>query len=233
MQAELEEGIFSEIVEGVFVSTEPVRILGTRLTAAMTVLRLEDGKLLLHSPVKLTAERQSAVRRLGDLAHIFAPNLFHHTWAADWATAFPGARLHAPRGLSKKRPDLNIHRYHGSDADPDWVGFIEEIPIEGCRLAESALFHQPTGTLVVADLVHNVGRPSGFWTKTYTSLMGFYDTVALSSMLRWTAFSDRTAARRSLDSILALPIERIIVGHGSPVVTAPREQLSEAFRWMQ
>lgn len=233
MQAESSDDVFAEVGKGVYVATEPVQILGAHLTATMTVLRLASGKLLVHSPVNLTAERQSALERLGEVAHIYAPNLFHHLWAADWAAAFPGARLHAPDGLSKKRPDLSIHRYHGSDIDSEWSGSVEEIPIEGFRLRESALFHHATGTLVVADLVHNVGRPTGFWTKTYTNLMGFYDTVALSSALRWTAFSDRRAARRSIDRVLALPIERIIVGHGNPISTAAREQLSEAFRWLK
>ena len=228
-----ETDVFSEVVEGVYVSTDPVRILGTQLSATMTALRLASGKLLLHSPVSLTAARQSAALRLGEIAHIYSPNLFHHLWAADWVVAFPEARLHAPHGLRKKRPDLHIHRDHGSDAESDWSGSVEEVPIEGFRLRESALFHHATGTLVVADLVHNVGRPSGAWTKTYTTLMGFYDTVALSRMLRWTAFSDRTAARRSIDHLLELPIKRIIVGHGTPVTTAAREQLSEAFRWLR
>lgn len=233
MRAETDQAAFRELVESVYISTDPVKILGTQLTATMTVLRLASGKLLVHSPVRISAARQSIVEQLGEVAHIYAPNLFHHLWAADWAAAFPGARLHAPPGLSKKRPDLDIHRYHGSDADSDWSESFEEIPIDGFRLRESALFHHTTGTLMLADLVHNVGRPSGSWTKTYTSLMGFYDTVSLSKMLRWTAFSDRAAARRSIDRVLALPIERIIVGHGAPITTAAREQISEAFRWLR
>src|SRR5690606_13736394 len=167
MHAESEAAVFSEVVQGASCSEEPVRILGTRLTATMTVLRLQDGSLLLHSPVKMTAARKRAVERQGDVLHIYAPNLFHHVWAADWAAAFPQARLHAPRGLAKKRPDLTIHRYHGSDADSAWSESVEEIPIDGFRLHESALFHRATGTLLVADLVHNVGQPSGLWTKTY------------------------------------------------------------------
>jgi len=46
--------------------------------------------------------------------------------------------------------------------------------------------------------------------------MGFYDRVALSRMIRWAAFSDRAAARRSLDELLTRPFDRLIVGHGAP-----------------
>ena len=87
--------------------------------------------------------------------------LYHHLYAGQWADAFPDARVHAPKGLTKKRPDLEVHRIHGSETEPRFSGSVKEIPIEGFRLRESVLFHRATGTLVVADLVHNVGRPKG------------------------------------------------------------------------
>ena len=61
------------VAEGVWVSSVPVRILGTRLTATMAVLRLHDGELLLYSPVAMSAERRAAVEALGRVAHLYAP----------------------------------------------------------------------------------------------------------------------------------------------------------------
>ena len=62
--------------------------------------------------------------------------------------------------------------------------------------------------------------------------MGFYDCVALSRMIRWTAFSDRAAARRSLDEVLSRPFDRVVVGHGAPIDTGGREVLAAAYRWL-
>ena len=233
MEPALDEAGFTELTEGVWVATAPARIVGMRLTATMTILRLASDDLLVHSPVALTEKRRSKVEQMGRVAHIYAPNLYHHLCAGHWAGAFPDARLHAPNGLTKKRPDLAVHRIHGSETEPDFSGLVEEIPIEGFRLRESVLFHRDTGTLVVADLVHNVGRPKGSWARSYTKLMGFYDAVALSRMIRWTAFSDRALAQRSLERVLDLPIERIVVGHGTPVTASARDKLSEAFRWLK
>jgi glyoxylase-like metal-dependent hydrolase (beta-lactamase superfamily II) len=62
--------------------------------------------------------------------------------------------------------------------------------------------------------------------------MGFHDRVALSRVLRWTSFSDRAAARRSLDAVLALDFERIIVGHGPPIESGAKAALTGAFSWL-
>ena len=222
----------TRLVDGVWTENAPVSILGTKLTSTMTVLRLGDGSLLLHSPTAMTPERRAAVEALGSVLHLYAPNLFHHVRIGEWANAFPAARVHAPKGLTKKRPELRIDRVHGATPEPAFSGIVDEILIEGFRLRETALFYRPARTLVVADLVHNVGAGHTGWTKFYTKAMGFYDRVALSSALRWTAFSDRAAARKSLDALLALPFERIVVGHGAPVVTNAREALANAFGWL-
>src|SRR5262245_20684528 len=175
---------------GVWLSSDPVRIVGMPLTSTMTVLRLADGGLLLYSPVAMTPERRAAVEAVGPVAHLYAPNLFHHLRIGEWAAAFPSARLHAPAGLAKKRPDLRIDRIHGETPEPAFAGVVDEHSIEGFRLRETALLYRPAGALVVADMAHNVGRPTHPWSAIYTRMMGFYDQVALSRALRWTAFND-------------------------------------------
>lgn len=218
--------------EGVWVDREPVRFLGMRLHATMTVIRLFDGNLILHSPLAMTPKRRAAVEALGPVAHLYAPNLFHHLWIGEWASAFPAARLHAPAGLARKRRDLRIDRVQSSAPEPAFAGIIDEVQIEGFRLDESVIFHRPSRTLVVADLVHNVGRPQDRWTKFYARTMGFYDRVAVSRVIRWTAFTDRTAARRSLAKLMVFPFDRMIVGHGEPLTAGAREALAAAYAWL-
>jgi hypothetical protein len=91
------------------------------------------------------------------------------------------------------------------------------VPVDGFRLEERALVHRPSRTLVVADLVHNIGTPARAWTRVYAGAMGFYGRVALSRMLRWAAFSDRASARRSVDN---------------PVLEGAREALATAYAWL-
>jgi hypothetical protein len=204
-----------------------------KLTATMTVLKLnDDGDLLVHSPVQLTPERQRAVDALGRVAHLYSPNTYHHLRLGDWAAAYPSAKLHAPPGLLKKRPDLRIDRVHFAGPEAAFAGVVDELRIDGFLLQETVLYHRPSRTLVVADLVHNIGRPTHAWTKLYTTVMGFYGRVALSRVIRLTAFYDRVAARRSVDEVLARPFERVVVGHGAPLVEGAHATFERACAWL-
>ncbi len=129
---------------------------------------------------------------------------------------------------------MRIDRVHGAGApEPAFAGVVDELHIDGFRLQETVLWHAPARTLVVADLVHNIGRPVHRWTRMYTRMMGFYDRVALSRVIRSTAFSDRAAARRCVDDLLARPFDRLIVGHGAPVTAGGRDALAAAYAWLR
>jgi hypothetical protein len=219
--------------QGVWLDTAPVRINGMQLTATMTVLRLADQSLLLHAPLALTPERRAAVEALGPVAHLYAPNLYHHLWIGQWAATFPAARVHAPAGLARKRRDLRIDRLDQAAPEPAFDGVLDELRVDGFRLQEIVLVYRPARTVVVADLVHNVGRPQHAWTALYTRAFGFYDRVALSKAIRWAGISDRAAMRRSLAALLAQPFDRIIVGHGAPLVDGARESLIRAYDWLK
>ena len=115
------------------------------------------------------------------------------------------------------------------DLGAAFAGVIDELPVEGFRLRETALLYRPARTLVVADLVHNVGRPTHRWSVVYTRLMGFYDQVALSRVIRWTGFTDKSATRRSIDAALAHPFDRLVVGHGDPLPAGGRDAFAAAY----
>ena len=136
-----------------------------------------------------------------------------------------GARAGRLRGLARKHPDLRI--------DSALLDGFDEIPIEGFRPRDTAVLHRASGTLIVADLVQNVGRPEHGWTALYARAMGFYDRVALSRAIRWTGFDDRRAAGRALDWILALEFDRLVVGHGAPLSTGGHAALAAAYAWLR
>jgi hypothetical protein len=97
---------------------------------------------------------------------------------------------------------------------PPEAGFpdaIDEIPIEGFRRRENALFHRTRSTRVVADPVHKLGWAAHLWAAIDTRVTGSYDRPGLSYVIRWTGLDNRRTARRSRQELLACASDRAAV----------------------
>lgn len=219
----------TSIAPDVWVHATPLRFLGLEVGARMSVVRLPSGDVLVHSPVKLDAELARAIDALGPVRHVIAPNLYHHLFAGEMAERYPEARLYAPHGLAKKRPELRIDAE--LDADTSWEGAVHAVPIRGSLLRETALVHGPSQTLLSADLLENFESSDHWPTRMYLKVCGIHGRAAVSRPLRW-AFRDKKKGRRSLDQLLEHPIERIVVGHGDNIEHDGHAVLREAYAWL-
>src|SRR5262249_19972382 len=78
------------IVDGPF---EYLTAAGIRLplpfTTRMTVVRLSNGDLFLHSPVRFEQRLANKLHGLGTVRHLVSPNQFHYAHIGEWARAFP------------------------------------------------------------------------------------------------------------------------------------------------
>ncbi len=91
-----------------WVAEQPLRFGLLQLGTRMTVIRLSDASLLLHSPIALTESLRMEIEELGSVRYVIAPNRFHHLFASDWTVRYPRSRLYVAPGLHDKRPDLTI-----------------------------------------------------------------------------------------------------------------------------
>src|SRR5713101_8344143 len=109
------------IADGLWVAEQPLRYLGVALTTRMTIIRLADGDLIVHSPIRLTEGLRSAAASVGRVRFIVAPNRFHHLFVADWQKAYPGAQTFCAPGLDTKRADLKFTATLGDDPPAAWA----------------------------------------------------------------------------------------------------------------
>jgi hypothetical protein len=86
---------------------------------------------------------------------------------------------------------------------------VEEIAIAGANERQVAFFIRPHRALVVAEILMGDGK-GGL-------------RLCPSPALR-----DRAALDASLDQLLALPVERVLVSHGEPVVSDGRRAMERA-----
>jgi hypothetical protein len=225
------EGL-APVAEGLWCATQPLRFLGLELGARMSVVRLPDGGLWLHSPIEPTAALRAALARLGPVRHVVAPNCFHHLFAARWSDAGPAVQVHVAPGLLRKRPDLSGARELASKPDPAWAAALDQVAVQGMPLVnEVAFFHRPSRTLISSDLAFHVGPELPPWTRFWFRALGAYGHLA-TTFLEKLLTRDRAATRASIERILAWDFERVIVAHGRIQEAGGREAFRSAWRWL-
>ena len=197
----------------------------------MTVVRLPAGELLLHSPVRATPELVREVCRVGEVAHLIAPNRFHHLFVAEWKREFPEASIHVAPGVEKKRPDLSISGLLSDQPDAGWAGSLDQVLLRGVpKTNETAFFHRTSGTLIGTDLAFNVGPSSPPLTRAAFRCLGCYGRLSPSIFERLLT-SDKQAFGRSLDRVMDWPFDRVVVAHGEVTETGGREELERGYAW--
>ena len=215
-----------------WVTEAPLRFFGLEVGARMTVVRLPGPKLWLHSPVAATEELVDEVRALGPVAHVVAPNRFHHLFVGDWQRAYPDASVHVAPGLDTKRADLDIAGVLTDEPEAGWRGTLDQVPIAGVPMSnEVAFFHRPSATLIATDLAFNVGPDSPPLTRLTFRLARTYGRLS-PTLLERLLVRDRAAFRRSLERILEWPFGRVIVAHGAVCETGGREELLRGYSWV-
>ena len=208
--------------------------MGFRYPTRMAVIRLRDGGLFVWSPIALTDALRQQVADLGPVRWVVAPNSLHHLALADWAAAFPLARVFAPPGLRAKRKDIAFDADLGAAADADWAGQIDQVLVRGNLITtEVVFFHRASGTAIFTDLIQQFPRG---WFKGWRALVARLDLMteaepAVPRKFR-VAFSDRPAARASLRRILEWPTTKVLMAHGAPVERDGQAFLARAFRWL-
>ncbi|HEX5749963.1 MAG TPA: DUF4336 domain-containing protein [Archangium sp.] len=217
--------------DDLFVLDVPFRIGGMALGGRMTVIRLPDGGLWLHSPVKLDAETKGAVDALGPVRFLVAPNTMHHLSLGDWAAAYPAAKVLAPAGLRAKRPDLRIDVELSDVMDVGQSPTLELLLAHGIpKLEEFAFFHRPSRTLLLTDLAFNIHETPSWLTRTYLKLCGAYGKLAATWLLK-SMVKDKAALRAWKERVLGWDFERVVPCHGQVLEKGGKEALREAFAW--
>ena len=206
----------------------PVGDIGTR----MTVIRLPDGRLLLHSPVRLDPETKQALDAIGPVRWVVAPSKVHHFFVGEYARAYPAARLLAAPGLPEKRNDLHFHGVLGDGPPAEWEGAVELHLFRGAPyINEVVFFHAPSRTLILTDLAFNMVRAPRGRARVFCWVVGASGRFGPHRMVRLT-IRDRRAARASLQQILSWDFDRVIVTHGDVLESGGKRRVAEAFAFL-
>lgn len=227
--------MLEEYIDGqIWLCRYPVAFQGTEFDARMTVIRLRDGKLILHSPCEIDDHMNRAISEVGRVAYIVAPGNFHYLHVPSAQAAFPKAETFICPGVERRCPDIRFDWLLGDTAPDAWAEQLDQVLVRGNRwIWEVAFFHRLTKTLILVDLVENFtdSTPRANWLLKLWWKLVFHmwnrPKPAPEYQLGW---SDKKAARASLQRILTWNFERVILAHGDLIESDAHEAVKKAWQ---
>jgi len=217
--------------KNIWIEEYPCKFFGVVLGRRMTVVRLSNGDLFVHSPGEMTCDRKKRLEELGRIRYIVAPGRFHDLYLEQALGAFPEAELHAvlpvfSRFSSRPRTFLLSDR-----SSPPWEDEIDQQYFwAGPFHSEMVFFHRESGSLLLADLCFQLSD-QGLMTRLAGRVFGVYNRFSPTRDIRLWTMGQKRRVLASVEKVLDWPITRIIPAHGEIVRENGRTAFRDAFLW--
>lgn len=187
----------------------------------MTVVRLTDGSLFLHSPVPLEESLLREIATLGPVQHVVGPNVMHNEFLLDWFRAFPSAHHWIAPKAARRNPALVGYR-ELSDANPVSAENFEQRLMEGHRNYETVFLHRSSRTLLVTDLAYGLCGNADPAERFFLRLAGVRRPLGLTSYSR-NKVTDALKFRANLERVLRWDFDRLTLCHGDVLSSGGKE----------
>ena len=194
----------------------------------MTVVKLQSGGLLLHSPVPIDESMAEELGEIGNVDHIVAPSCFHHLFALQAKQLYQDATLWAAPGLSEKRKDVKFDQVI-RPGEMHWGDTLEYEFIRGMpRINEVVFFHTSSRSLICSDFVFNIREESNLVMKFLWYLAGAYKNFGQDRIWRMLV-KNKEETTESVNRILGWDFRRIVMAHGE-IINCDNKELYEILK---
>jgi hypothetical protein len=202
---------------------------GLQIGSRMTIMRLNNGGLLIHSPIPLLEIIKDSIASMGTPKFIIAPNTMHHMFVRQFHDEYPDAELYIVPELRKKRHDLFFARDLADELMYPWSDEIKQHAVMGIpKLGEFVFFHSSSKTLILTDLAFYITANHTLLTTFFFWLNGTYNKFSPSRMFRLFFLKDKYQFKKSIDYILEWDFEGIIISHGKLIERDGKDIFREA-----
>ncbi|MDB5705171.1 MAG: hypothetical protein JWN66_2287 [Sphingomonas bacterium] len=192
----------------------------------MTIVRLQDGRLVIYNAIALDEAQMREIEAFGDPAFLIVPNDHHRLDAGIWKERYPALHVVTPPAAREKVEEtVAVDTTSGDFGDPN----VTWIVVPGTRSGEAALqVDGLTGTtLILNDIVGNIRGTHGFggWLLR---MMGFAgDEPHVPAPVKRMMVGHKADLAAQLRAWAALPnLKRIIVSHGETIEDDPAGTLT-------
>ena len=207
-------------------------VASTQLRLRMTIVKLADGGLWIHSPTKLCTELQTEIEALGTVHCIVEASNGHTLWLLEWHQAYPKAKLYVSAGIPQK---VSIKQYQvlNEKFDNIWHEDLAHTYLDGAAFfSESVFLHHASKSLIVTDLIqnHSDPRPSGIpglFCRLVFEPLGFKG-ACVAPPLKWGfMIKNKSAYASAIRNIQNWDFENIIVTHGDIIEKGAKQVFAE------
>jgi hypothetical protein len=224
----LAHGDLQELMPGVWTVTGA---LPFPLKRVMTIVRLSDGSLLLHSVIAMDEARMAKLEALGKPSIVIVPHAGHRLDATFYKKRYPEVRVVAPAAARAKIEEVVELDATAEETLPA-LG-VKLHPVDGFKNGELAYeLATPGGkVLVMSDAVANRDPPPGFRGWLMASMAGGPKNRRLSvpRIVRMMILGDKKAARASIEKLAEIPdLKLLTVAHGRAITDGVSGALREA-----
>jgi hypothetical protein len=215
-----------------------IRFYGLPFPTRMTVIRLSNGDLWIHSPIESKEALISAITALGTVRYLVAPNWIHYAWIPTWQEHFPQAKTYVSPGVVERAASRGLQLHFDEELGdaplPLWSDDLDQRLADSGYHREVVFFHRATRTLILTDLIENFEKHKvPWWTRPLLKLGGVCDPHG--GMPRDMAASfkrQRPHLKKLVEEMIAWEPEKVILSHGRYYEKDGTKELKRAFQWL-
>jgi hypothetical protein len=201
---------------------------GAPFPRTMVVVRLSDGRLVIHNAIALDDGEMKELEGWGTPSFLIVPSGAHRMDAKVYKARYPSMQVVGPVGAKKKIEEVvKVDSTEPDFGDPN----VSYELVAGTGDGEGVLIVRSAAgtTLVFNDVLMNMQKLAGF-SGFMMGLFGFTSPKPqVSRPARMFVVKDKKALRAELEKRASTPdLVRVEMGHGNAITSEPAAALRAA-----
>lgn len=232
--------ILKQVDENIWiVDGDKIHLMGIPFSTRMTIIRLKNNDLFIHSPTPLTPSLKQEVEALGKIKHLISPNWIHYAYINQWQQAFDDTVAWASPNVrhraKKTNTQIEFNRDLDETAEAEWADEIDQIIVYGSKVhVEVVFFHRSSKTLILTDLIENFEADKlPFWFKWLAKAAGILDPNGKQPRdMQISFWNGKQQLRHAVNQMISWQPKKIILAHGRWYQQNAVAELKRAFAWV-
>ena len=224
--------MIKEFAENLWVVEDEKFSVGVlQIGSRMTIIRLKDGELFVHSPIALSKTIRDSIDIIGKPKFIIAPNTMHHLFLKQFYDQYRETEIYIVPGLRKKLPDFSNAKDLLDKRDYPWSEEIKQHHVKGIpKLDEVVFFHPFSKTLILTDLAFYITADKPLFTRLFFRINGVYDRFGPSRIFKYFILKNKSEFKKSIGYILEWDFDKIIISHGRLIEKDGKDIFAKTFK---